>query len=42
MGLEVVIKEIRDKGQAEADQIRRETQAEVASILEAMDRSSKD
>jgi V/A-type H+-transporting ATPase subunit E len=35
MGLEVVIKEIREKGQAEADQIRRETQAEVASILGA-------
>ena len=35
MGLEVVIKEIRDKGQAEADQIRRETQSEVASILGA-------
>jgi V/A-type H+-transporting ATPase subunit E len=31
----VVIKEIRDKGQAEADQIKRETQAEVASILGA-------
>jgi V/A-type H+-transporting ATPase subunit E len=35
MGLEVVIKEIRDKGQREADQIKRETQAEVASILKA-------
>jgi len=35
MGLEVVIEEIRDKGTREADQIRKETQAEVASILGA-------
>jgi len=35
MGLEVVIEEIRDKGKKEADQIRRETQAEVGSILKA-------
>ena len=35
MGLEVVIEEIRDKGQTEADRIRRETRAEVASILGA-------
>ena len=35
MGLEVVIEEIRDKGTREADRIRKETQAEVASILGA-------
>lgn len=35
MGLEVVIREIRDKGTREADQIRKETQAEVNSILKA-------
>jgi V/A-type H+-transporting ATPase subunit E len=35
MGLEVVIEEIRDRGKREADQIRRETQAEVSSILHA-------
>jgi len=35
MGLEVVIEEIRDKGKKEADQIRKETQAEVGSILKA-------
>ena len=33
MGLEVVIEEIRDRGKREADQIRKETQAEVSSIL---------
>lgn len=33
MGLEVVIKEIRDKGNKEADQIRQETRAEVNGIL---------
>ena len=33
MGLEVVIREIRDKGTREADQIRQETQAEVTTIL---------
>jgi V/A-type H+-transporting ATPase subunit E len=35
MGLEVVIEDIREKGQKEADRIRRETQTEVGSILKA-------
>jgi len=35
MGLEVVIEEIRERGKKEADHIRKETQAEVRSILQA-------
>jgi len=33
MGLEVVIDDIREKGKREGDQIRKETDAEVGSIL---------
>lgn len=35
MGLEVVIDEIRENGKREADRIRKETDAEVGSILKA-------
>lgn len=33
MGLEIVVKEIREKGQKEAEALRKETQAEVTRIL---------